>query len=30
MQARLALIEGSKIVIGAGLELLGVSRPEKM
>jgi arginyl-tRNA synthetase len=29
-KARLALIEGAKIAIAAGLELLGVSRPEKM
>jgi arginyl-tRNA synthetase len=29
-RARLSLIEGTKIVIAAGLELLGVSRPEKM
>ncbi|MBI4707040.1 MAG: arginine--tRNA ligase [Candidatus Omnitrophica bacterium] len=28
--ARLALIEGAKIVLACGLELLGVSRPEKM
>lgn len=28
--ARLALIKATKIVIGTGLELLGVSRPEKM
>ena len=29
-QARLGLIEGARIVIATGLELLGVSRPEKM
>jgi arginyl-tRNA synthetase len=29
-RARLALIEGTRIVIETGLELLGVSRPEKM
>jgi len=29
-QARLSLIEGARIVIATGLELLGVSRPEKM
>lgn len=29
-KARLALIEGAKIAIATGLELLGVSRPEKM
>ena len=29
-QARLGLSEGSRIVIATGLELLGVSRPEKM
>ena len=29
-QARLALIEATRIVIACGLELLGVSRPEKM
>jgi arginyl-tRNA synthetase len=29
-QARLALLEATKIVISTGLELLGVSRPEKM
>ncbi|MFA5176993.1 MAG: arginine--tRNA ligase, partial [Candidatus Omnitrophota bacterium] len=29
-QARLSLIEGARIVISTGLELLGVSRPEKM
>jgi len=29
-QARLALIEGVRIVIAAGLDLLGVSKPEKM
>jgi arginyl-tRNA synthetase len=29
-KARLSLIEGTKIAIATGLELLGVSRPEKM
>ncbi len=29
-KARLALIEGVRIVIGTGLDLLGVSKPEKM
>jgi arginyl-tRNA synthetase len=29
-KGRLALIQGTKIVIAAGLELLGISRPEKM
>ena len=29
-QSRLALIEGARIVIACGLELLGISRPEKM
>jgi arginyl-tRNA synthetase len=29
-KARLALIEGTKIALATGLELLGVSRPEKM
>jgi len=29
-QARLALIKGAKIVLSCGLELLGLSRPEKM
>lgn len=29
-QARISLIEGVRIVFSAGLELLGVSRPEKM
>ena len=29
-QARLALIEGTRIAISLGLELLGISRPEKM
>ncbi|MFA4989616.1 MAG: arginine--tRNA ligase [Candidatus Omnitrophota bacterium] len=29
-QARLSLIEGARVVIATGLELLGVSRPEKM
>lgn len=29
-QARLALIEGTRITIAAGLELLGISTPEKM
>ncbi|MDD2680026.1 MAG: arginine--tRNA ligase [Candidatus Omnitrophica bacterium] len=29
-QARLCLIEGARLVIATGLELLGVSRPEKM
>jgi arginyl-tRNA synthetase len=29
-KARLALIEGASLAIAAGLELLGVSRPEKM
>jgi len=29
-QARLALIQGAKIVLACGLELLGVSRPTKM
>jgi len=29
-QGRLALLKAAKIVIAAGLELLGISRPEKM
>ncbi len=29
-QARLALVQGVKIVLACGLELLGISRPEKM
>jgi arginyl-tRNA synthetase len=29
-RARLSLIEGTRIAIAAGLELLGVTRPEKM
>jgi arginyl-tRNA synthetase len=29
-KARLALIEATRVVIAKGLELLGVSRPEKM
>jgi arginyl-tRNA synthetase len=29
-QARLALIEATKIVLAAGLDLLGVSKPETM
>jgi len=29
-QARLALVEAARVVIASGLELLGISRPEKM
>jgi arginyl-tRNA synthetase len=29
-QSRLALIEGARIVIACGLDLLGISKPEKM
>jgi arginyl-tRNA synthetase len=29
-RARLALIEATKIIIGQGLDLLGISKPEKM
>jgi arginyl-tRNA synthetase len=29
-KARLALIEATKIVIATGLELLGITRPQKM